>query len=129
MAAILRHPLAIRPFSHQVSSSSVPTTKPPSTKRSRSPEIVHDVLQSAKRPRGVDQSLAQTQNREESKKDKERRRAERETEFRVKYTRAFPSWVFYFDPDAANPETIAFCERLTDRVQRMGAVRTLHHLP
>lgn len=127
MAAILRHPLAVRPFSHQISpTSSLQTvpTKLSSAKRSRSPDIVPDVAQLSKRPRGVDQSLVPT--REESKKDKERRRTERETEFRVKYTKAFPTWVFYFDTNAADPETIALCERLTDRVLRMDAVRIVH---
>ena len=126
MAAILRYPLAIRPSSHQVSPSpSVRTVsvKLPSAKRSRSPDGAQDVLQSSKRPRGVDQPLQPV--REESKKDKERRRAERETDFRVKYTRAFPGWVFYFDADPSDTDAVALSERLADRVQRMDAVRKL----
>lgn len=127
MAAVLRNPLGLRPLSHQLSpspSTQIGATKPPSAKRSRSPELIVDgTLQSSKRVRGVDQSPAPGPNREELKKEKERRRIERENEFKIKYTRAFPSWVFYFDIDAANPDAALLREQLVDRVTRMGAVR------
>ncbi|CAL1707001.1 unnamed protein product [Somion occarium] len=125
MAAVLRNPLGLRPLSHQLSpspSTQIGATKPPSAKRSRSPELIVDgTLQSSKRVRGVDQSPAPGPNREELKKEKERRRIERENEFKIKYTRAFPSWVFYFDIDAANPDAALLREQLVDRVTRMGA--------
>ena len=43
----------------------------------------------------------------------------------MKYTRAFPGWVFYFDADPSDTDAVALSERLADRVQRMDAVRKL----
>ena len=59
---------------------------------------------------------------DETKREKEKRRADREQEFRVKYTRAFPSFVFYFDIDPLNSELHALRASLEKRVTYMGAV-------
>ncbi|TBU29544.1 Dfp1/Him1, central region-domain-containing protein [Dichomitus squalens] len=63
--------------------------------------------------------------RAEAKKEKERRREkeriQREEEFKAKYSRAFPSWVFYFDLDSGNPETALIRNHLEKRVSYMGA--------
>lgn len=68
----------------------------------------------------------QTASRDDDPRNKDRRRAEREAqneEFKTKYTRAFPTFVFYVDWDA-DAEGQAVKERLCARVLHMGAVRT-----
>ena len=63
---------------------------------------------------------------DEERKDKEQKRQTREAaknEFRVKYTRAFPSWVFYFDLDQLDPDAAALRSLLASRVTQLGAVR------
>lgn len=77
-------------------------------KRPRSPEpsvaqLAHDV---AKRHR----AHAQFTKEQVDLKEKEKRRAEREAqkeEFRAKYTKAFPSWTFYFDTTDAERDALA----------------------
>ncbi|TFY59118.1 hypothetical protein EVG20_g7906 [Dentipellis fragilis] len=88
-------------------------------KRSRSPDTpLESQALAAKRVRASRESPAVIADDE-----KERRRAEREAqkeEFRVKYTRAFPSWTFYFDWDFcdADDETK---KRVLGRLQQMGS--------
>ncbi|KIY50186.1 hypothetical protein FISHEDRAFT_7828, partial [Fistulina hepatica ATCC 64428] len=89
-----------------------------SFKRPRSPE---PVAASIKRARSNTISFAAVA-REKPAKDaeRERRHQEREQqrlEFKEKYTRAFPRWTFYFDPDC--PE--ADYERLSHMVSHLGA--------
>lgn len=65
----------------------------------------------------------QTASRDDDPRNKDRRRAEREAqneEFKTKYTRAFPTFVFYVDWDA-DAEGQAVKERLCARVLHMGA--------
>ena len=54
--------------------------------------------------------------------ERKARRAEREQEFREKYTKAFPNWVFYFDMETVAPN---LKDALGKRVTQMGAVRLL----
>ena len=58
----------------------------------------------------------------DSKDDRERKRIEREEEFRVKYTRAFPNWIFYFDLDSLESDTALVRKELEKTVLHMGAV-------
>jgi regulatory subunit for Cdc7p protein kinase len=63
--------------------------------------------------------------RDDDRKQREQRKAEREaqkTEFRVKYTRAFPSFVFHFDLDTLDPESAATRRNLESKVLSLGAV-------
>ena len=69
-------------------------------------------------------ALTREDPREEARREKERKRAEREEEFRVKYTRAFPSWTFHFDLDAMSPDVATLKDNLERRVKHMGAVST-----
>ncbi|OJT10762.1 Hsk1-interacting molecule 1 [Trametes pubescens] len=105
--------------------------KPSALKRPLSPEPAAEVADhSSKRARTaqavvVEQSPTPAVSRAEAKKEKERRREKdrlaREEEFRIKYTRAFPSWVFYFDLDTGNPEIAATKAHLEKRLAYMGA--------
>lgn len=109
-AVVARRPLAPRAQQGQIPTIISPaatkahTTVLSASKRARSPDVRHTHT-----PAGESQVLkkarcvaagATTMMREQDARDKERRRAEREAqkeEFRIKYTKAFPSWVFYFD--------------------------------
>lgn len=123
MTAIFRPPLAPR------STVQVPTTIAPQValkahpasilKRPRSPEphnlaATHEIAQ-PKRHRT--QSATTKENI-----DKQQRRAEREArenEFRAKYTKAFPSWTFYFDTNDTERDSLA------PRVLQLDGVRVL----
>jgi len=48
-------------------------------------------------------------------------------DFRVKYTRAFPGWVFYFDLDLLDPESAALRSSLAARVTHLKAVWLILH--
>ncbi|KAL6310492.1 Dfp1/Him1, central region-domain-containing protein [Sparassis latifolia] len=126
MATILRNPLAVRPHPHQSASISPYQTTlrraTPATavKRPRSPEpggAAH--LQSAKRHKAAVQQ--HTAAREDAKREKERKRIEREEEFKIKYSRAFPTFVFYFDMDTFATDVAAMRHVLERRVTQMGA--------
>ncbi len=136
---LVRNPLAARTQPHNAGMSISPcrTTlrKPSALKRPLSPEPAAEVADhSSKRARTaqavvVEQSPTPAVSRAEAKKEKERRREKdrlaREEEFRIKYTRAFPSWVFYFDLDTGNPEIAATKAHLEKRLAYMGAVSSL----
>lgn len=130
MAAHARNPLSFRPHTHHQSVSISPcqtvSRKPTAVKRPRSPEPTKDeiVPQSIKRFKPVVDPTGPSASREETKKEKERRRAEREEEFRIKYRRAFPNFVFYFDLDTINTEIGALRVNLERRVLHLGAVCT-----
>lgn len=126
MATVARRPLAPRAFPVQlpVGVSPLRTTKAThvmaTIKRPRSPDVfdapTRTGVSTNKRPKCV------TATPEQERKDREKRKAERDAqkeEFRVKYTRAFPSWTFYFDtPDSEK-------ERLAARVEQLDAVSCL----
>lgn len=89
-----------------------------SAKRARSPEPpILDPLSSKRLKPAFSSNV-----REDTKKDKDRKRTEREREFRVKYTRAFPSWIFYFDIDDLSQDKLALRDRLQRGVLELGAV-------
>ncbi|TFK54367.1 hypothetical protein OE88DRAFT_1655013 [Heliocybe sulcata] len=94
----------------------------PLGKRPRSPERAEAFSRlndSVKRAR----ALPPPGVNDNERKEKEQRRMEREKqkrEFQVKYTKAFPSWTFYFDIDTLDPERAAMQERLTARIQHLG---------
>ncbi|PFH51982.1 hypothetical protein AMATHDRAFT_2471 [Amanita thiersii Skay4041] len=94
MAFSLRRPLSYRP-SQPVDSTS--------SKRARSPDPDDSVTAVQKRVRASPTIPSPvTHDRSLRQATRERRLAERElqkAEFRDKYRRAFPSWIFYFDLD------------------------------
>lgn len=119
-----RRPLGTRQHLQQLIGNSPQKSRTPSAavKRPRSPEPTGDA------PKRVRATLAEpitTTLPDEERKDKEQRRQAREAtknEFRVKYTRAFPSWVFYFDLDQLDPDIAALRNSLVSRVTQLGAV-------
>lgn len=132
MATVGRNPLASRTIPPQSPSGhqGLKTTRTACgiSKRSRSPDPVHDSR--GKRPKGVPLSPAPSHTqpagpaRDDGRtQDKEEKRALREAqreEFRIKYRKAFPSWVFHFDADLiANPVS----EELQADIEYLGAVR------
>ncbi|KAG1735089.1 Dfp1/Him1, central region-domain-containing protein [Suillus paluster] len=87
-------------------------------KRPRSPDHAGETPETVKRVRAAPAEATHGEDR----KDKERRRVEREAqkaEFRLKYTRAFPGWVFYFDLDLLDPESAALRDSLAARVMHL----------
>ncbi|KAG1864063.1 Dfp1/Him1, central region-domain-containing protein [Suillus tomentosus] len=103
----LQVPPTMSPFKQGVRSASL------LLKRPRSPDPAADASIKRVRPTPTEATHG------EDRKDKERRRVERETqkaEFRFKYTRAFPAWVFYFDLDLSDPESAALRDSLVARV-------------
>ena len=98
--------------------------KSSSVKRTRSPEPGD--THSAKRTRplvdGARAAVRDEVRRKEPKEERDRKRAERDEEFRIKYTRAFPNWVFHFEFDMLEPETATLRKELEKMVVHMGAV-------
>ncbi|KZT19906.1 hypothetical protein NEOLEDRAFT_1101614 [Neolentinus lepideus HHB14362 ss-1] len=94
----------------------------PLGKRARSPDGGHDVAatkESTKRARALPPLGAN----DDERKEKEQKRTEREKQkrdFQIKYTKAFPSWSFYFDLDTLDPEEAAIQERLSAKIQQLG---------
>ncbi|KZT11084.1 uncharacterized protein LAESUDRAFT_741371 [Laetiporus sulphureus 93-53] len=128
MATIARTPLATRPYpQHQsvlLSPYQTVARKHITVKRPRSPEPTKDesAAHGVKRFKPVAaEPVMPTLTCEEARRQKERRRAEREQEFRVKYRRAFPRFVFYFDLDGADPEVAALMKDLEKKVVHLGA--------
>ena len=70
----------------------------------------------------AEKDIAELKAKKEKERRREKERVQREEEFKVKYSRAFPSWVFYFDLDSGNPETASIRVHLEKRVGFMGAV-------
>ncbi|KAF9227473.1 hypothetical protein BS17DRAFT_775570 [Gyrodon lividus] len=127
--ALNRRPLGTRqhlqqPFGHSPQKS---RTESLSVKRPRSPEPAGDVFATQTNPKRVRATPAEPAPvtvPDEERRDKEQRRQAREAaknEFRFKYTRAFPSWVFYFDLDQPDNETAALRNSLISRVHHLGA--------
>ncbi|KAI0829678.1 Dfp1/Him1, central region-domain-containing protein [Trametes gibbosa] len=132
---LVRNPLATRPQPHNtgmpISPCRTALRKTSAFKRPLSPEPAVELTEhSSKRVKTAPQpvvlhSPTPSAARADAKKDRERRREKerlaREEEFRVKYSRAFPSWVFYFDLDTGNPEIATTRAHLEKRVAYMGA--------
>jgi len=86
------------------------------TKRARSPELGGPSIQTVKRARLAPVPALPVKD---PQKEKKTEREQKESEFRNKYTRAFPSWKFYFDtekPLSVNESS------LRSRVLSLGAV-------
>lgn len=120
-----RRPLGTRQHLQQLIGNSPQKARTPTApfKRPRSPEPAGDT---PKRVRATPTESTTTTLPDEERKDKEQRRQAREaakSEFRIKYTRAFPSWVFYFDLDPLDPDAAALRNSLASRVTQLGAVR------
>ncbi|KAI5121958.1 hypothetical protein M0805_002029 [Coniferiporia weirii] len=107
MAAVFRQPLAPRAMPQlPMTIAPAASTKASVLKRPRSPELhntatTHDLA--------VMKRHKTTSAMTKENVDKERRRVEREAlkeEFRVKYTKAFPSWTFYFDTTDAERDLL-----------------------
>lgn len=131
MATQTRNPLVARSLSFQHSPVNSPQSASgtlSSAKRARSPEPGQDAGNTSnKRVKSTDTPHSSILARDDlKKKEKDRKRVDRvdrETEFRVKYTRAFPSWVFHFDlgSNQAEPITPHQRDELQQRVIQMGA--------
>lgn len=137
MATLARNPLAtVKPlanhFSATVSPLHMTNRRPsPSTKRPHSPEPADSAAQGTKRVRAAQDSARTPRDeprrrdgrdtRPDAKEERDRIRAAREAEFRIKYTRAFPNWTFHFDLDAHQPELAALKNKLERRVAQLGA--------
>ncbi|KIJ67678.1 hypothetical protein HYDPIDRAFT_37299 [Hydnomerulius pinastri MD-312] len=124
-----RRPLSTRqhllqPFGNSPQKS---RTSSVSVKRPRSPEPAGDVFTAPANPKRVRPTPPEpgpATAQDEERRDKEQRRQAREAaknEFRIKYTRAFPSWAFYFDLDQLDPESEALRNSLVARVSHLGA--------
>ena len=90
-----------------------------STKRPHSPDLALDTNASQSKPK-----RAKGPEDEEERKAKESRRVEREqqkAEFKAKYTKAFPSWVFHFD--SAEPEGSPARKAMEEQITILGGVR------
>ncbi|KAF4567700.1 hypothetical protein EYR40_006704 [Pleurotus pulmonarius] len=105
-AALPRRPLVEKTsFSHE-QCSTISQNSTGSAKRARSPEPYP--AKATKRIRPLAQVVT-TAVAEDGKSRKKVEREQQKAEFREKYTKAFPSWVFYFDPDIldiANTEAL-----------------------
>ncbi len=122
---IVRNPLATRTLMQQTATpapSWQTMRKVPPSKRARSPEPGGDAQGcSAKRPKAIAEPVAASTRDEQKRAEKDKKRVERDNEFREKYSKAFPLWVFYFDLDTLVP---AMKDKLGRRVTQMGSVRT-----
>ena len=142
-APLPRNPLATRPQQHNTGMSISPCRtilkkSSVALKRPLSPEPADTPTDhSSKRVKTTPSAPVVQESptpaaaaRMEAKKEKERKREkerlQREEEFKVKYSRAFPSWVFYFDLDSGNPETASIRNHLEKRVGFMGAVSRMN---
>lgn len=98
-------------------------------KRPRSPDAPGHVVLTpshSKRVKSVSaESTTLAGQNDEERRDKDQRRLAREAaknEFRTKYTRAFPSFIFYFDLDQLDPQSATLRASLVARVVQLGAV-------
>ncbi|KAI6121618.1 Dfp1/Him1, central region-domain-containing protein [Pisolithus sp. B1] len=130
MASHARRPLSARqqevPFG--LSQQKLPGHSSSPVKRPRSPEPNVDLVLTQANPKrakavNADSATLATPNSKE-RRDKEQKKLLREAtknEFRIKYTRAFPSFVFYFDLDQLDSQSPAFRSSLMTRVISLGA--------
>lgn len=112
MATVSRYPLINRHQSNQPKSNHLLL----GSKRPHSPETTENGIQ--KRIRTADTTVAS--GRDKRKEQKQLEREAKETNFRDKYTRAFPNWVFYFDTDNIGPEVEVLS--LEQSVEQLGGV-------
>jgi regulatory subunit for Cdc7p protein kinase len=100
-----------------------------STKRPRSPEPdINASTNTVKRAKAAAPRSPAIGGDE--RKAKEQKRAERElqrAEFKAKYTKAFPSWSFYFDLDHLDGDDSAR-ELLESKISHLGGVCELLHI-
>ena len=110
MASVMRRPLGSRSLPHHANgTSAIDLLKPAkvlsniaiTVKRPRSPDAREDhSILAAKRTKCVNGIANTVVNAQDDCHEKEKRKASRDAqkeEFRVKYSKAFPSWTFYFD--------------------------------
>lgn len=106
MATTNRRPFSQRPLQIPQFFSPVKATRTASgsIKRPRSPDQLGDANLPHLTSKRARATLAVATTRDD---DKTRKRAEREQEFKDKYTRAFPSWNFYFDLNSIDTDSAA----------------------
>ncbi|EIN11366.1 hypothetical protein PUNSTDRAFT_131528 [Punctularia strigosozonata HHB-11173 SS5] len=118
MATVHRRPLSMKAVPLNLGSAVSPFKATSSqTKRPRSPEAGELPQLYSKRPKPLVYPQADAE-----RKERDRRRAEREAqkeEFRVKYRKAFPSWVFYFNFDVSDGDA-EDVKMLQNRVINLG---------
>ncbi|OJA14498.1 hypothetical protein AZE42_04452 [Rhizopogon vesiculosus] len=127
MPTTSRRPLSTRTLPLQVPPSMSPskpiTRSSQLVKRPRSPDLTGDLTEHQSIVKRVRAAPAEATHGEDHR-DRDRRRVERElqkADFRVKYTRAFPGWVFYFDLDLLDPESASLRSSLAARVLHLKA--------
>ncbi|KAL4074024.1 Dfp1/Him1, central region-domain-containing protein [Scleroderma yunnanense] len=127
MVSLTRRPLTTRqqelPFG--LSPQKLPTRP---VKRPRSPDAAGHAAPtpaSSKRVKSISvEPTTLVAPNDDERRDKDQRRVAREAaknEFRIKYTRAFPSFAFYFDLDQLDPQSAALRSSLVARVVQLGA--------
>jgi hypothetical protein len=117
-----RGPLVARPPPHQSPSTHgrIVRSQGSLTKRPRSPEAAADAR--TKRARASNTPAAP------DPPPRDERRADREAykdEFRQKYRKGFPHWVFHFDADIPPGATL---DRVQSDIEYLGGVRRPHSL-
>lgn len=121
MATLVRRPLTTFQLPANFSPvqlKGTTSTIPVSAKRPRSPDGREAPRAAAtKRPKCI--VLSPLEDRKEREKKKAIRDAANE-EFRVKYTKAFPSWTFYFDTPDWDNESLAARVSLLNGVSSIG---------
>ena len=127
MTSVSRRPLVpvSRTLSLQIPTVLSPLKRTASSvsKRARSPDATAE--SNSKRVKRESLSPSTLAAREDDRKEKERKRAERDAqkqEFRIKYTKAFPGWVFYFNLDLLDPDSASVREYLESKVTQLGGV-------
>lgn len=116
--ATARRPLSVKPVPLNLG----PAVSPFNAKRARSPDGGDTPQAGSKRQKAVPSPAPALAPAE---REKDRRRADREAqkeEFRVKYRKAFPAWLFYFNIDVTDDEKDAV-RTLQARVSALGGVR------
>ena len=128
MVNLTRRPLSTRQqeLSFGLSPQKLPTR---SVKRPRSPDTPGHVALTPTHSKRVKSVSAEpttfAATNDEERRDKDHRRLAREAaknEFRIKYTRAFPSFVFYFDLDQLDLQSATLRTSLVARAVQLGAV-------
>ncbi|KAG6915398.1 hypothetical protein DXG01_011717 [Tephrocybe rancida] len=96
MATLNRRPLTSR-HSHQLPTIVKPQRTVSGSKRPRSPELLVDLSVSSQTSKRVKATDPPINTRDKTKDRKYIEREQQKAEFKEKYTRAFPSFTFYFD--------------------------------
>lgn len=130
MTSVNRRPLTTRPSQSLAAVlSPVCHLKSQLPKRPRSPDsAAHNLGSLIKRHKPTTttalQNLTKKDRKPEQPKQKDLQRAEREQqrlEFKEKYCRAFPNWIFHFDSESLESEQQL--ESFQLRIRQLGAVR------